>query len=60
MKFTFAVATIAALSQAYYLDEFVKDAPRGMGRPINRFEGKRGEQKVLDEPYDYDSLPKKC
>merc|ERR1712048_103513 len=60
MKFTFAVATIATLSQAYYLDEFVKDAPRGMGRPINRFEGARGEKKVLDEPYDYSSLPKKC
>merc|ERR1712156_1185026 len=60
MKFTFAVATIATLSQAYYLDEFVKDAPKGMGRPINRFEGARGEKKVLDEPYDYSSLPKKC
>ena len=45
MKFTFTIATIAALSQAYYLDEFVKDAPRGMGRPINRFEGRRGEKK---------------
>ena len=61
MKFTFTIATIAALSQAYYLDEFVKDAPRGMGRPINRFEGRRGEKKVLDEPYeDFSSLPKKC
>merc|ERR1712156_922057 len=62
MKFTFAVATIATLSQAYYLDEFVKDAPRGMGRPINRFEGARGEKKVLDEPYDYSKLAnaKKC
>merc|ERR1712156_1306203 len=60
MKFTFAVATIATLSQAYYLDEFVKDAPKGMGRPINRFEGARGEKKVLDEPYDYSTLPKKC
>ena len=39
MKFTFAVATIAAISQAYYLDDFVKDAPRGMGRPFKRFEG---------------------
>ena len=48
MKFTLAIATLAALSQAYYLDEFIKDAPPGMGKRSKRFT-KQGKKKILDE-----------
>ena len=47
MKFTFAVATLAAMSSAYYLDEFVKDAPEDMGRAQRRFK-RVGRKRVLD------------
>ena len=57
MKIVFTVATIAAMSHAYYLDEFVKDAPRGMGKRTKRFTLVNGK-KVLEEQADYRSITK--
>ena len=59
MKFTFAIATLAALSQAYYLDEFVKEAPPGMGKRSKRFT-KQGKKKILDEQANYRELSREC
>ena len=57
MKLALTVATVAASSstsvfdnhrgQFYYLDEYFKNRPQGMGKPNKRFEG-RGKNKVLD------------
>ena len=57
MKSAFAVATLAAFTQAYYLDEFIKEAPKGMSprRPAKRFEG-RGRDRVLERGFDYETL----
>ena len=52
MKFTFAVATLVAISSAYYLDEFVKDKPKGMGRAQRRWK-RVGRKRVLDEQANY-------
>ena len=61
MKSAFAVATLAAFTQAYYLDEYVKDAPDGMvpRRPTKRFEG-RGRDRVFEQGADYDALSRQC
>ena len=59
MKFTFAVATLAAMSSAYYLDEFVKDAPEGMGKAQRRFR-RVGRRRVLDEQAPYKKINRKC
>ena len=52
MKFTFAVAALVAMSSAYYLDEFVKDKPKGMGRAQRRWK-RVGRKRVLDEQANY-------
>ena len=61
MKIAFAVATLAAFTQAYYLDEFVKEAPKGMSprRPAKRFDGK-GKDRVLERGYDTETLSRQC
>ena len=59
MKFTFAVATLVAISSAYYLDEFVKDKPKGMGRAQRRWK-RVGRKRVLDEQANYRKINRKC
>ena len=58
MKTSFAVATLAAFTQAYYLDEFVLDAPDGMdpAEPTPRYTDADG----YEEGADYDNLSPEC
>lgn len=59
MKILFAVAALATITEAYYLDEFVDDAPSRMGRRTKRFTIEDGK-KVLEEQADYRSITKQC
>ena len=56
MKTSFAVATLAAFTQAYYLDEFVLDAPDGMGDPAPRYT----DDGEYERGADYDNLSPEC
>ena len=65
MKIAFAVATLAAYTHVYYLDEYVLNAPDGMvpAEPKPRYSETRSRRRkriAYERGADYDNLPKQC